>query len=106
MERNLLPILVQAGMFVAAFAGITAALVMLSITKKLGMGLLAASFKTASWGVILIAAALVIEAISFYLQMQNETLVMLIKTVLLILGTYVIVIGAKSTADRLESATK
>lgn len=93
-------------MFIAAFAGATAALVMLSITKKLGLGVLAASFRSISWGVIFIAGALVVEAVAFYLGLQNEALLTLIKTGLLILGTYIIVIGAKNTADKLENVTK
>lgn len=93
-------------MFIAAFAGIAAAFVMLSITKKLRLGVLATSFRSTSWGVIFIAAALVVEAVSFYLQMQNDQIATLLKTALLIVGTYIIVIGAKSTADKLESATK
>lgn len=105
-NATLLPILVQAGMFIAAFAGLAAAAVMLSITKKLGLGVLAVSFRSTSWGVIFIAGALVIEAVAFYLGLQNDEVVSLLKTVLLIVGTYVIVIGAKSTADKLESATK
>lgn len=103
---RLLIILVQAGTFVAAFAGIAAATLMLSVTRKFGIGILASSFKTISWGVFLIAAALVLDALVFYLQVQDNALPTLVKAILLIAGTYTIVIGAKNTADKLESLTK
>lgn len=104
--NQLLTILTQAGIFIAAFAGIAASFVMFSVTRKFGIGMLASSFKTISLGVIFLAAALILDALGFYLQLQNQALLTLGKTILLILGTYTIVIGAKNTADKLESLTK
>lgn len=104
--EKLLIIVTQAGTFIAAFAGVAASVVMFSITKKFGLGILATGFKTISVGVIFIAAALVVDAFNFYLQVQNIALVTLIKEVFLILGTYIIVVGAKKTADKLENLTK
>lgn len=98
-----LTILVQAGTLIAAFAGIAASVVMFSLTRKFGQGILASSFKTVSWGVIFVAAALVVDAFGFYLQIQGNALLTLVKAALLILGTYIIVIGAKNTADKLEN---
>lgn len=103
---RLLTIITQAGIFIAAFAGVAASFVMFSITKKFGLGILATGFKTISLGVIFIAAALVIDAFNFYLQVQNIALITLIKEFFLILGTYIIVVGAKKTADKLENLTK
>lgn len=103
---KLLQIIAQAGTFIAAFAGIAAAVVVLSVRRKFGLGMLASSFKTISWGVSFIAAALVVDAVTFYLQLENSALITLLKAVLLILGTYIIVIGAKKTADKLENLTR
>lgn len=104
--NRLLTLITQAGTFVAAFAGIAAAVLMFSVTRKFGLGVLASSFKSISWGVLLIAAALVLDALAFYLQIGGDSLITLAKAVFLVIGTYIIVISAKNTADKLESLTK
>lgn len=104
--NNLLILIAQAGIFIAAFAGIAAAVLMLAVTRKFGLGVLASSFKSISWGVFLIAAALVLDALAFYLEIGGNALVELAKVVFLVLGTYIIVISAKSTADKLENLTR
>lgn len=104
--NRLLTLIAQAGIFIAAFAGIAAAVLMLSVTRKFGLGVLASSFKSISWGVFLIAAALVLDALAFYLQIGGSSLITLTKVVFLVSGTYIIVISAKNTADKLESLTR
>lgn len=98
---RLLHVLIQAGTFVAAFAGIAASVVMLSITRKFGQGILARGFETISWGVIFIATALVVDAVGLYIGAQTNELFIMTKAILLIAGTYTIVIGAKKMADSL-----
>lgn len=110
METDkLLTLIVQAGSFIAAFAAITAGVVMSSITKKFGTGILASGFKTISIGVIFIAVGIIIDAFNSYIQIQSNTIsaiVLIVKELLFVVGTYIIVIGSKNTGDKLESLTK
>lgn len=87
--------------FLSAFAGIVAALVMLQVTRKFGTGLVASGYRYIAFGVLFIGIAMVIDAISLVLGLQGD-LIPLVRTMLLAIGTYVIVIGTKNTADRLE----
>jgi hypothetical protein len=107
--ERLLPILVQGGSFIAAFAAITAGVIMASVTKKFGTGLLASGFKNISTGVILIAGGIILDALNSYLQLNSagiSFIMLFAKDLLFVLGTYIIVIASKKTADKLESLTK
>lgn len=107
--NELLHVLIQAVAFISAFAAIAATAVMFSVVKKFGVGILASSFKTTAFGVLFIALAIVIDTLISYLQLSDIVLapsLILIKGVLLVIGTYVIVIGSKTTADKLENLTK
>lgn len=108
--NSLLTIMIQAGAFIAAFAAITAGIIMHSVTKKFGTGILASGFKNISIGVTFIALGIIIDALNEYLKFNNNmsiTLVILFtKDILFVLGTYIIVIGSKKTGDKLESLTK
>lgn len=107
--ERLLTIIVQAGSFIAAFAAITAGVVMSSVTKKFGTGILASGFKTISIGVIFIAIGIIIDAVNSYLQIQSTavfTTILIAKEFLFVVGTYIIVIGSKNTGDKLENLTK
>ncbi|MGH7246342.1 MAG: hypothetical protein ACREGI_05435 [Candidatus Levyibacteriota bacterium] len=106
---RLLTVIVEAGSFIAAFAGITAGVVMASVTKKFGTGILASGFKSISIGVFFIAAGIIIDAVNSYLQVSSAiaiTAIILAKEALFVIGTYIIVIGSKKTGDKLESLTK
>jgi len=106
---KLLTIVIQAGSFIAAFASISAGIIMLSVTKKFGTGILASGFKSISVGVLFIAAGIIIDAINSYIQINSNTVltaVLIIKEALFVIGTYIIVIGSKKTGDKLESLTK
>lgn len=106
---ELLKLTTQAVTFISAFAAIAATVVMFSLVKKFGVGILASSFKTTAFGVLFIAMAIVIDTLSSYLQLSGIIVtpsLILIKGVLLLIGTYVIVIGSKTTADKLENLTK
>lgn len=106
---KLLAILAQGGLYIAAFAAIAAGVIMSTVTKKFGTGILAVSFKAISLGVFFIAAGIVIDAIGTYFQ-TSESLVtwsiLILKELFFITGTYIIVIGSKKAGDKLESLTK
>lgn len=106
---NLLNVISQAGAFIAAFAAITAGVLMLSLTKKFGSGVLSSGFKIIAMGVFVIAAGITIDAIGVYVQTSaNITwpVLILVKEFLFIIGTYTIVIGSKRIIDKLESLVK
>jgi len=105
-----LTILVQGISFIASFAAITAAVIMYQVTKKFGSGILAHGFKTIGTGVLFLALGIIIDAINTYLQISYTDPaavgVFLIKGSCFVIGTYIIVIGSKKTADKLENLTK
>lgn len=108
-EFRVLTILIQSGSFIAAFAAITAGVLMFSVTKKFGTGILATGFRSISIGVLLIALGIIIDALNSYIQIQAGLFlatVLLIKEALFVAGTYIIVIGSKKTGDKIESLTK
>lgn len=113
--QRLLTVLVEAGSFMSAFAAIAAGIVMASVTKKFGTGILASGFKTNSWGVFCIALGIIIDAVNSYLTVSNYTNLLpafvtigllLAKEACFVIGTYIIVIGSKKTGDKLESLMK
>ncbi|MCL5114124.1 MAG: hypothetical protein M1372_03135 [Patescibacteria group bacterium] len=111
MEGNkLFIILIQTGAFISAFAGITAGIVMANVTKKFGTGILASGFKSIAIGVILIALGIITDAIQAYFQNYNNltfiTILISVKEILFVAGTYIIVIGSKKTGDKLENLIK
>lgn len=112
---RLITILVEAGSFISAFAAIAAGIMMASVTKKFGTGILASGFKTNSIGVFFIAIGIIIDAVSSYIQVSGYASIipsiftialLLAKYLFFVVGTYVIVIGSKKTGDKIESLTK
>ena len=103
-------ILVEGTSFVAAFAAVAAAGIMYQVTKKFGSGILASGFKSISAGVLFLALGITINAISSYFLLSYNNiysaLVFLIQGICFVTGTYIIVIGSKNTADKLENLTK
>ena len=103
-------ILIEGISFVAAFAAVAAAFIMYEVTKKFGSGILASGFRSISAGVLFLALGIIIDALnSYFLLSYNNiysVLVFLIKGICFVVGTYIIVIGSKRTADKLESLTK
>src|SRR3989344_2604341 len=106
--ERILTIVIQAASFIATFAAITAAIVMSSVRKKFGTGILALGFRTIAIGVFFIALGIVLDSASTYLQAQGtiSVVLLLVKESLFVIGTYIIVIGSKRTVDKLESLTK
>lgn len=106
---KLTTIILQAGSFIAAFAAVAAGVIMSSVTKKFGTGILASGFKTISLGVFFIAGGIVLDAVNSYIQISSNVIVagvLILKEALFVIGTYIIVIGSKNTGDKLESLTK
>lgn len=107
--EKLLTIVIQAGSFIAAFAGIAAGIIMVGVTKKFGTGILAQGFKSIATGVIFIAVGIIIDALENYIQISSSltvSLILIVKEILFVIGTYIIVIGSKKTGDKLESLTQ
>ncbi len=103
-------IIIEAGSFISAFAAIAAGAIMASVTKKFGTGILASGFKSISMGVFFIAGGIIVDAAQTYLQISNiliiNSILLIAKEALFVIGTYIIVIGSKNTGDKLESLTK
>lgn len=99
---------VQASAFISAFAGIAAGLLMAKVTKKFGTGILASGFKSIAIGVFLIAFGIVLDAIQVYFQISTSigTIIIILRGILFVVGTYIIVIASKNTNDKLETLTK
>jgi len=106
---ELATVLTQAGSFISAVAAITAGVIMVSVTRKFGTGILASGFRSISIGVFFIAIAIIIDAVQTYFVNSNlphASAIVLIKELLFVLGTYTIVIGSKNTGDKIEKLTK
>ena len=110
---KLLTIGVEAGAFISTMAAFVAAVIMLRVTRKFGTGILASGFRSISFGVLFIALGILVDAVQSYIQIEGfsglqqlTTIILLIKLVLFVIGTYIIVIGSKKTGDKLESLTK
>ena len=103
-------ILVEGAAFTAAAAGVVAAMVMYQITQKFGSGILAYGFKVIAAGVLFLSLGMIIDALLSYFVITSNNiysaLVFIIKAACFVAGTYIIVIGTKKTAYRLEKLTK
>ena len=110
MDANKFLAIVEAGSFISAFAAITAGIIMANVTRKFGTGMLALGFRSISVGVFFIALGIIFDAVQAYLQLSNNLalipILIGIKEILFVIGTYIIVIGSKKTGDKLESLTK
>lgn len=106
---KLLPVLIEAASFISAFAAIAAAIIMARFIRKFVTGILAIGFKTIGIGIFVLALAIIIDAIELYIQAsQNKeiSLLLIIRQIFFVLGTYIIVIGSKKMGDKLEALSK
>jgi hypothetical protein len=110
---KLLAIIIEAGAFISTMAAFVASIIMFRVTRKFGTGILASGFKSISFGVLFIALGIMVDAVQSYLQIEGFTgigqfitILLVIKLILYVIGTYTIVIGSKRTGDKLESLTK
>jgi hypothetical protein len=110
---KLLVIVIEAGALISTMAALVATVIMLRVTRKFGTGILASGFKAISFGVLFIALGIMVDTVQSYLQVEGFTgvqqfitIILIIKLILFVIGTYIIVIGSKRTGDKLESLTK
>lgn len=102
--------IIQGFIFISAFAAGAASLLMFQVTRKFGTGILASGFKNIAVGVIFIAVGIILDALASYFQVFQSGIytsaLFFLKGLCFLIGTYIIVIGSKKTADKLESLTK
>ena len=107
---RLSPVLIEAASFISAFAAIAAAIIMAKFLRKFVTGILATGFKTIGIGIFIVALAIIIDAVAIYIQVSSDSLapniLLFIRQILFVIGTYVIVIGSKSMGDKLETLSK
>ena len=106
---NFFTIITQAGSFIAAFAAISAGIIMINVKKRFGTGILASGFNVIAFGVLFFAGGIILETAQTYipnLSDSTQTFLSLIKEILFVSGTYMIVAGSKRIGDKLESLTK
>lgn len=106
---NLMSILIESASFISAFAAIAAAIIMARLIKKFVTGILAMGFKTIGIGIFVLALAIIADALDLYIQvLQNQelSLLLLVRQIFFVIGTYIIVIGSKIMGDKLEMLSK
>lgn len=104
-----IPLLIENMLSISSFfsviVGLFAVYLMITVARKFGTGIVADGFRYVTIGVIFIVAATLFESFIRFYEIRAE-LVRFTREVLLIIGTYAIVIGAKITADKLEDIHK
>lgn len=107
---RLSPILIEAASFISAFAAIAAAVIMARFIKKFVSGILATGFRTIGIGILVLALGIIVDAVELYIQaLQNPStlsLLLVLRQVFFVIGTYIIVIGSKNMGDKLEKLSK
>jgi hypothetical protein len=107
---KLVPILIEAASFIAAFAAITAAIIMARFIRKFVTGILAMGFRTIGIGIFVLALGIIIDALEIYTQALKSpsaiSILLVARQVFFIIGTYIVVIGSKNMGDKLEMLSK
>lgn len=108
--QKLLSLLIEAASFISAFAAIAAGIIMAKFLKKFVTGILAIGFKTIGIGIGILALAIIIDAVALYIQVLNTpatlSILLVVRQILFVIGTYIIVIGSKTMGDKLEVLSK
>jgi len=109
-DNDLQNLFILIASFMASFASIASGVIMVDVTKKFKTGILSYGFKSVAIGIILIAFGITIDSLSVYvLVFKNPTLdtvLLILKEATFVIGAYIIVIGSKRTADKLQTLTK
>ena len=104
------PVLIEAASFISAFAAIVAAVIMARFIRKFVTGILAVGFRTIGIGIFIVALAIIIDAIEMYIRdIISPTILsilLIIRQILFVLGTYIIVIGSKTMGDKLDMLSR
>jgi hypothetical protein len=107
---KLVPVLLEAASFIAAFAAITAAIIMARFIRKFVTGILAMGFRTIGIGIFILALGIIVDAFKIYIQALKSPsaidLLLIVRQILFILGTYIVVVGSKNMGDKLEMLSK
>jgi len=95
---------------VAALAAIIATIITSQFLNKFATGILAMGFKTIGIGIGIIALGIVIDTIQIYIQIASNSsalsLLLIVRQIFFVLGTYVIIIGSKNMGNRLSELSK
>lgn len=107
---KLVPVLIEATSFISAFAAIAAATIMARFIRKFVTGILATGFKTIGIGIFILALGIIIDAVDMYTQALRGpsalSLLLIVRQIFFVIGTYIIVIGSKNMGDKLEMLSK
>jgi hypothetical protein len=107
---KLTSLLIETASFIAAFAAITAAIIMSRFVRKFVTGILALGFRTIGIGIFILALGIIIDAVNIYLKVLESPpvidILLIIRQVFFIFGTYIIVIGSKNMGDKLAELSK
>jgi hypothetical protein len=107
---TLTPILIEAASFIAAFAALVAAIMMARFIRRFVTGILATGFKTIGIGIFILAIGIIIDAVYIYIQTMGNSsalnILLIIRQIFFIVGTYIVVIGCKNMGDKLEMLSK
>lgn len=110
-QTDILSVLIQIASFASSFAGIAAGIIMSNVTRKFGTGgILAHGSRSITIGIVFIAFGITTDSLANYMLVFNNptinTILLILKEAFFVVGTYVIVIGSKRTADKLKTLTK
>jgi len=108
--QTLLPLLIETASFISAFAAIATGIIMAKFIRKFVTGILAMGFKTIAIGIFVVAAGIIIDAIAISVQAINDpkelSILLILRQIFFVVGTYIIVVGSKTMGDRLETLSK
>lgn len=104
---KILPLLIEGASFVSAFAAIAAGIIMAKFIKKFVSGILSTGFKAIGVGIFILAIAIIVDTALLILNASSPISIFLIaRQILLLIGTYIIVIASKTMGDKLETLSK
>lgn len=107
---KLMIIIVNGVSFIAVIAAFASTIIMYQMTKKFGSGILARGFKMIGTGVLFIAFGIGIDVfdLNFYLgsNVYYTDILIILKGISFVIGTYIIVIGSKKMIDKIEDLTR
>lgn len=109
-NNDLQNLLILIASFMASFSAIAAGLIMVNVTKKFKTGILSYGFKSVAIGIIFIAFGITIDSLGTYVLVFKDPVLdivlLILKEASFVIGAYIIVIGSKRTADKLQTLTK
>ena len=102
--------LIEVVSLIAALSAIIATIITSQFLNKFATGILAMGFKTIGIGIGIIALGIVIDTIQIYIQITSNSsalsLLLIVRQIFFVLGTYIIIIGSKNMGNRLAELSK